>query len=395
MEDGYSPRELDAMFVMQTYARKPVTFVRGQGMRLYDDTGKEYLDFLSGIGAVSMGHAHPTVTAAICEQARKLLHVSNLFYVENRGELAAAIDELLGFGWRTFFANSGAEANEGAIKLARKWAGTHKPGAYKVVSALRSFHGRTLATLAATGQPSKQAAFAPLPAGFLHVPLNDLSAMRAAIDDETVAVLLECIQGEGGVWPCDPEYLTGVRALCDETNTLLVLDEVQTGFFRTGTPFAFQGYDVEPDIVTMAKGMGNGVPIGAFSARDAVAVSFDRGDHGTTFGGSPLVCAASLATIQAMLDEEIEDNVAAVGAYFRGRLSEVSGVTGVRGRGLMLGVTLAHPVAQKVVDAALEKGLVFNAVGEYILRFLPPLVCTNDDVDTLMQELAYLIESAV
>lgn len=390
---GLHAIELDDAYVMRTYARKPVTFVRGDGMRLYDDEGREYLDFVSGIGAISVGHANPAVAAALCEQAGRLLHVSNLYHVEHRGELARHISELLGGGFRVFFANSGAEANEGAIKLARRWGARHKSGAARVVSTLGSFHGRTLATLAATGQPEKQQAFAPVPEGFVHVPLNDIVALEAAVDGSVAAVLLECIQGEGGVWPCDPAYLEAARRICDETGTLLMVDEVQTGCFRTGSAFAFQGYGIEVDVVTMAKGMGNGVPIGAFAARDDVASALGIGEHGTTFGGNPLVCAASRAAFAEMDRLDVGANACAVGEYLADRLGDLDQVVEVRGRGLMRGVTLSRPVAGAVVDAALAEGLVLNAIGTDILRFLPPLICTNREVDTLIDILSRLLET--
>lgn len=390
---GLHAIELDDAYVMRTYARKPVTFVRGDGMRLYDDEGREYLDFVSGIGAISVGHANPAVAAALCEQAGRLLHVSNLYHVEHRGELARHISELLGGGFRVFFANSGAEANEGAIKLARRWGARHKSGAARVVSTLGSFHGRTLATLAATGQPEKQQAFAPVPEGFVHVPINDIVALEAAVDGSVAAVLLECIQGEGGVWPCDPAYLEAARRICDETGTLLMVDEVQTGCFRTGSAFAFQGYGIEVDVVTMAKGMGNGVPIGAFAARDDVASALGIGEHGTTFGGNPLVCAASRAAFAEMDRLDVGANACAVGEYLADRLGDLDQVVEVRGRGLMRGVTLSRPVAGAVVDAALAEGLVLNAIGTDILRFLPPLICTNREVDTLIDILSRLLET--
>ncbi|NTU90164.1 MAG: aminotransferase class III-fold pyridoxal phosphate-dependent enzyme, partial [Actinobacteria bacterium] len=306
--------ELDKTYVMQTYGRKLIEFVRGSGMRLYDSNGAEYLDFLSGIGAVSMGHCHPAVTAALVEQAQKLLHVSNYFYVENRGELAREISYLLerndadalgntGSTWRTFFANSGAEANEGAIKLARRWGNEHKGGATSIVTAKRSFHGRTLAALFATGQENKQEAFLPPVSGFAHVPLNDIDALeeelRNPTEGDVVALMLECVQGEGGVWPCTEEYMQAARALTLEMGMLLIIDEVQTGFYRTGKPFAFQHFGIVPDVVSIAKGMGNGAPIAGVCATDEIAMAFRPGDHGSTFGGGPLVCAASLATLRA------------------------------------------------------------------------------------------------
>lgn len=385
---------LESQYVMGTYLRKPVEFVRGEGMLLWDSEGREYLDFHSGVGAVSMGHCQPSVTDAVRDQIETLVHVGNYFYVENRGELAREIDALLGGGWKTFFANSGAEANEGAIKVARRWAKQHKPGAYKVVTANGSFHGRTLATLAATAQPAKQDTFQPLPDGFLHVDLNDIDALEAIVDETVCGVLLEPIQGESGVWPCEPEYLRAVRRICDEKGALLIFDEVQTGYFRTGTAFAWQGYGVVPDVVAQAKGMGNGYPIGAFSARGVAADVLGPGDHGTTFGGSPVVCAASLATIRSMQETDIAKHVRIVGDYLRSALESLPGVTSVRGAGLMVGATLERPVAVEVVDAALERGFVLNSVGADILRFLPPLICTIGDVDTLIGTLATLIEEA-
>jgi acetylornithine/N-succinyldiaminopimelate aminotransferase len=407
---------LDTAYVMQTYARRPVLFVSGSGMRLYDDEGREYLDFVSGIGAVNLGHAHPAITRAICVQASRLVHVSNLYYTEHRGELAEKIATLLEgqkagaaspvpnaasapTGWRLFFANSGTEATEGAVKLARRWASTHKPGAYVVVTAERSFHGRTLAALAATVQPSKQEAFEPLPAGFVHVPLNDIEALDAMVDETVAAVFLEVVQGEGGVWPCTAEYLEAARRICDGRHCLLMIDEVQTGFFRTGPAFAFQGMAIVPDVVTLAKGMANGVPIGAVAARGSAAVALKPGDHGSTFGGGPLATAAGLATVDALVEEGVGENAMAVGDYLRAGLSEIADRTGsiadVRGRGLMVGISLKEPIAGDLVTTALEKGVVLNNIGTDIVRFLPPLVCTRADVDTLLAVLSDILSGGV
>jgi len=388
-------RSVDAEFVMQTYGRKPVMFVRGEGMRLYDDSGREYLDFVSGIGAVNLGHAHPAVTAALCEQAGKLVHVSNLFYVEHRAELAGDIVGLLGGGWKVFFSNSGAEAVEGAIKLARKWAGEHKPGAYKIVSLERSFHGRTLAALAATGQASKQEAFAPMPEGFVHVPPNDIAALAAAVDGSVAAVLLEVVQGEGGVWPLSAEYLSAARSICDVHGCLLMLDEIQTGFFRTGPAFAHQAFGITPDVITVAKALANGLPVGGFVARDAVAAALKPGDHGSTFGGGPAICAAGRATIAALIDEDLGSNALASGAYLQDglwALAETTGaITDVRGAGLMVGVTLVEPIAAEVGTISLERGIVLNTIGTNILRFLPPLVCGKPEIDTLLDTLSDIL----
>ena len=391
-----SATELDARTIMQTYARKPVLFVRGDGMRLYDDAGTEYLDFVSGIGAVNLGHAHPAVTAALCEQAAKLTHVSNLFYVEHRAQLAEEVEHLLsGDGWRMFFANSGTEAIEGAIKLARRWAGTHKPGAFKVVTLERSFHGRTLAALAATGQPSKQEAFEPMPEGFVHVPANDIPALLSAVDDTVAAVMVEVVQGEGGVWPLSAKYLSAVRSVCDERDALFIADEVQTGFFRTGPAFAHQAFDVVPDVITVAKALGNGLPIGGILARGSAAEALQPGDHGSTFGGGPAICAAARATVSALVSERLGDNAAASGEYLTQRLNELvatGAVSEVRGAGLMVGVTLAEPHAARAAALALERGIVLNNIGTDILRFLPPLVCGKTEIDTLISVLSDILD---
>ena len=387
---------LDARFVMHTYGRKPVMFVRGEGMRLFDDEGREYLDFVAGIGAVNLGHAHPAVTAAVCEQAAKLVHVSNLFYVEHRAELAEDVVRLLGGEWQMFFANSGTEAVEGAIKLARRWAGEHKPGARTVVTLERSFHGRTLAALAATGQPSKQEAFAPMPAGFVHVPANDIEALDRAVDETVAAVMVEVVQGEGGVWPLSPEYLAAVRRICDERGALMIADEVQTGFFRTGPAFAHQAYGVTPDVVTVAKALANGLPIGGVLARGEAASALKPGDHGSTFGGGPVVCAAGRATIAALVAEELGGNAAEMGAYLQSglvALGETSGaIADVRGAGLMVGVSLSKPIAAEIGARALQRGVVLNNIGADILRFLPPLVCGKPEIDTLLSMLSDIID---
>lgn len=398
--------ELEEKYLMHTYGRKPVEFVRGSGMKLYDDEGGEYIDFLSGIGVTSMGHNHPAVVRAIKEQADKLLHVSNYYYVEHRGELARELSVLLeqnpadalgntGSTWRTFFANSGAEANEGAIKLARHWGHTHRDGATTIVTAKRSFHGRTLAALFATGQEWKQDPFLPPVSGFLHTELNDIDALKHLLEgpesDGIVAVMLECVQGESGVWPCTDEYLRAARELTLAHHMLLIIDEVQTGMYRTGKPFAFQNYGIVPDIVSVAKGMGDGAPIAGFCATDTVASELSPGEHGSTFGGSPLVCAASLATLEAFRSEKIWDNVAEVGGYMRAKLTDLPHVREVRGKGLMLGMDLDLPIAVQVVNRALDEGFVLNSTGEHTLRFLPPLICAKSDVDALVDMLKRII----
>src|SRR6202789_841036 len=335
---------------MRTYADPPATFVRGQGTLLYDADGKAYLDFITGLAVVSLGHAHPAVADAVAEQARTLTHVSNLYGNALGPEVARTIDRLINgatghAGGQVFFTNSGAEANECALKLARRWAGG---GRYVVISADNSFHGRTLATLTATGQPEKQAPFVPLPEGFVHVPYDDLAALERALAPATVAaVLLEPLQGEGGVMVPSSDYLGAVRALCTERNALLMLDEVQTGLGRTGHWFAFQAQGLEPDVVTMAKALGNGMPVGACWARAEVAAAFGPGDHGSTFGGQPLALAAARATLAVMEAEDVCGRARTQGARLAEGLAKLPGVVSVRGAGLLLAAQLREPVAKE------------------------------------------------
>ncbi len=365
--------------LMRTYADPPVVFVRGQGSRLWDEDDNEYLDFLSGLAVTSLGHAHPAVAAAIAEQARTLLHVSNLYGTRPQREVAATLDRLVGGGGRVFFANSGAEANECALKLARKWGGH---GRYAVVSAYGSFHGRTLATLHATGQPSKHEAFQPLPEGFRHVAWRDIDALRAAVDPSVAAVLLEPVQGEGGVNPAGAEYLTAVRELCDERGMLMILDEVQTGLGRTGRWFAHQHDGVRPDVVTMAKALGNGVPIGACWAREDVAAAFVPGDHATTFGGQPLAAAAAAATLAVMEAEDAPGRAARQGARLSAGLAELPGVRAVRGAGLLVAAELEEGKGAAAVTAeSLGAGLIVNAVTPSALRLAPSLLVSDDEID--------------
>jgi len=377
---------LDAAHVMQTYARLPVAFVRGEGTRLWDSEGREYLDFLGGLAVVALGHAHPEVADALAEQARTLLHVSNLYYNDVQPRLAAELDGLLGGGGRVFFANSGAEANECAIKLVRRYGQKHGvPHTYHVVSALNSFHGRTLTTLAATGQPVKQAAFQPMPPGFWQVPYGDMAALEEQaerFEGKLAAVMLEVVQGEGGVWPAPPGYLEAVRALCDRVGALLILDEVQTGLGRTGKWFAFEHSGIRPDVVTMAKALGNGVPIGACWATAEAATGFDAGDHATTFGGQPLAARAALTTLQVMQREDVPGRAARAGARLAEGLAATPGVDSVRGLGLLLAAELAPGLDSKAVAAGcLDAGLVLNAVTPTALRFEPPLLVTDDEID--------------
>jgi acetylornithine/N-succinyldiaminopimelate aminotransferase len=374
---------LDAEHVMQTYGRLPVAFVRGEGTRLWDSEGKEYLDFLSGLAVTSLGHAHPEVAEAIAEQARTLLHVSNLYYNDVQPRVAERIDALLGGTGRVFFCNSGAEANECAIKLARRYGQKHGGRErYHVVSAYGSFHGRTLTTLAATGQPQKQETFQPLPGGFRQVSFNDLDALGVALDERVAAVMLEPVQGEGGVNPATSEYLHAVRRLCDEREALLVMDEVQTGLGRTGRWFGFQHSGVQPDVVTMAKALGNGVPIGACWARAEVADAFAAGDHATTFGGQPLAARAALAVLEVMERENVPARAERAGVRLTGALATIDGVAEVRGAGLLIAAELAPGRdAKAVAQACLDLGLVVNAVTPTALRFAPSLLVTDDEID--------------
>ena len=375
---------------MDTYPPAPVTFVRGDGARLWDANDKPYLDFLSGLAVTSLGHAHPEVAAALCDQAHTLLHVSNLFGTTVGPEVAATLDRLIGGpDGRVFFCNSGAEANECAIKLARKWAG---PGRYAVVSAYGSFHGRTLATLHATGQPQKHEPFQPLPEGFRHVAWDDLDALDASLDASRVAaVLLETVQGEGGVNPASSAYLQGVRRLCDERGCLLMLDEVQTGLGRTGRWFGFQHFGIEPDVVTMAKALGNGVPIGACWARDDVAAAFVPGDHATTFGGQPLATAAARAVLDVMQREDVPARATAAGERLTKALESIPAVERVRGLGLLLAAELDGRASREVATAALDAGLIVNPVTESALRLAPPLLVTDDEIDEAVAILTDLL----
>jgi predicted acetylornithine/succinylornithine family transaminase len=376
--------------LMNTYPPAPVTFVRGSGSRLWDEDGREYLDFLSGLAVTSLGHSHPAVAEALCNQAQTLLHVSNLFGTLPQRDVAATLDRLVNAGGgRVFFCNSGAEANEAAIKLARRWAG---PGRHVVVSAYGSFHGRTLATLHATGQPSKHEPFQPLPEGFRHVAWRDHDALAGAIDPSVAAVLLEPVQGEGGVNPAGPDYFRAVRKLCDERGILMMVDEVQTGLGRTGEWFGFQHYGIRPDVVTVAKALGNGVPIGACWAREDVAAAFVPGDHATTFGGQPLATSAARAVLQVMQDEDVPARARLAGAHLTEALSKVPGVKEVRGVGLLLAVELeTGTAAARVAAAALEGGLVVNAVTASAIRLAPSLLVTEPEMDEAVNILGLAI----
>ncbi|SFR05112.1 acetylornithine transaminase [Desulfoscipio geothermicus] len=380
--------QLSDQYVMHTYGRIGLAPVRGEGARLWDADGREFLDFVGGIAVNSLGHCHPAVVRAIQEQAARLMHVSNLYYIEPQARLAELLVQNSCCD-RVFFCNSGAEANEGAIKLARKWAKKqHGADKYEIITAEKSFHGRTLAAITATGQPKYQQGFEPLPPGFKYVPFNDPDALERAIGPHTCAVMLEPVQGEGGVYAAASEYLAGVRELCDRNGLLLVFDEVQCGLGRTGEFLAYQHYDVEPDIITLAKALGGGFPIGAMLAKETVAAAFAPGDHATTFGGNPLACAAGLAAMQTMLGDGVMQNCRAVGAYFKEKLQDLARkydfIKEVRGLGLLLGMELNRPGGD-IVNRCREKGLLINCVNNNVLRFTPPLVIGTEEVDRALE----------
>ena len=371
---------------MPVFGAPQVMFERGQGTQLWDVNGKRYLDFLCGIAVTSLGHSNPVVAAAISHQANTLLHVSNFFANPVATQTALMVDKLLsnasgedaGYG-QVFFCNSGAEANEAGIKLARKFGGR---GKHVVVSALGSFHGRTLAALAATGQPEKHEPFAPMPEGFRHVVFNDIASLEAALDDSVAAVLLETIQGEGGVVPASVEYLQAARKMCTDRGILLMIDEVQTGFARTGKWFGFEHAEIKPDVVMLAKAMGNGMPIGALWASQKIASVFKPGDHGSTYSGTALATAAARATMQLMIDMNAPEVVMQKGTELTAKLRTIDGVVDVRGRGLLLAAELSPDLdAKKIALQLLDKGLVVNGVTSHALRLAPPFTVSSEEID--------------
>ena len=376
--------KLTEKYVARTYARFPVALVRGKGTRVWDANGKEYLDFVAGIAVVSLGHSHPAVVRAIERQARKLIHVSNLYHIAPQSELARELCRH-SFANRVFFCNSGAEANEAAIKLARRYGGERLGGKYEVLSVHNSFHGRTLATLTATGQEKVRAGYDPLPPGFRQVPFNDLRSMEEAIDERTTAaILVEPIQGEGGVVIPDKDYLQGLRELCDRKNILLIFDEVQVGMGRTGKLFAYEHYGVEPDIMTLAKALGGGFPLGAMLAREEVARSFGPGTHASTFGGNPLACSVGLAVLQTLLQGGVLKNCVKMGKFLFHGLQELQRrfpiIREVRGKGLIIGMELERE-GSKIVDDCLREGLLINCTAHKVLRFIPPLTIGKKDIE--------------
>ena len=376
-------QELEQQLYMRIIKRLPVTLARGKGARVWDTEGKEYLDFVAGSAVNSLGHCHPVVIEALTEQVQILIHTSNIFYTVPQVQLAKLLVDNSCLD-RVFFCNSGAEANEGAIKLARRYGKLHLNGAYEIITTFGSFHGRTLATVAATGQDKHQQPYIPLPDGFIHVNYDDIKAIKAATTNRTCAVMVEPIQGEGGVNVPDDKYLKKVRAWCDEKGILLILDEIQTGIGRIGSLFGYEQYGVEPDIMTLAKGLGGGVPIGAVLAKERASV-FVPGDHGSTFGGNPLVCAAGLATLKFIIDNDLPSQVKRTGQYLVAGLEKLKAkfdfIVEIRGRGLLLALKFTDNIAEEMVLACLKEGLLVNPVKPDALRFMPPLIITEKDVD--------------
>ena len=386
---------LSDQYLMSTYKRFPVVLTRGLGVHVWDNDGKEYLDLVGGIAVCALGHSHPRVVEAVKRQVEILTHVSNLYHIENQILLARLLVENSCLD-KAFFCNSGAEANEAAIKLARKYASGKTPGKYELITMKDSFHGRTLATVTATGQDRFHAGFEPLPEGFRYVPYNDLAALEAAVTDRTCGVMVEPVQGEGGVIVAQPGYLQGVRKICDEKGLLMIVDEVQTGIGRTGTLFACEEADVVPDMITLAKALGNGFPIGVLLASQEVAAAFVPGSHGSTFGGNPLATAAGIAVLETLFDEGIIENCCRVGEYFLQRLGGLkeknSRIRDVRGKGLLLAVELTVPGADVVVEC-MKRGLLINCTGGNVLRFVPPLILTKSDVDKAVGILSEVLEA--
>lgn len=379
-------------YLFNTYNRFPVVLVKGRGAKVWDSEGKEYLDFLGGVAVNILGHCHPKIVVAIQKQAQRLIHVSNFYHIEPQIKLAKLLVRN-SFADKVFFCNSGAEANEAAIKLARKYSKEfYGEERYEIISTINSFHGRTLASLTATGQEKFQKGFEPLVPGFKHIPFNDINALKTAVSSQTCAVILEPIQGEGGVKLPSDDYFKNVRQICDENNLLLILDEVQTGMGRTGKLFAYEHYGIKPDIMTLAKGLGGGVPIGALLATEKTASVFQPGNHASTFGGNPLVCASAIATLEAILEDGyILDHCKRTGRYFREQLLELKVrypkiVVDVRGKGLMVGMELAID-GTSFVKSCLERGFLINCTAGNVLRFTPPLIITEEDIDKLIDVL--------
>lgn len=389
--------EMDKKYYMNTFGNRiPVCFQYGKGINIWDTDGKKYYDLYAGVAVSALGHSHPALVKAIKEQAEKFIHCSSIYYIEAQAKLAKILVEN-SCADKVFFGNSGAEANEGAIKLAKMYAGKNgSPEKYEIITLINSFHGRTLTTIAATGQEKFQKPLLPLTPGFKHVPINDIGALKEAITDITCAVMVEPIQGESGVNLTTIQYMKDVRKLCDEKGLLLIFDEIQTGMGRTGKLFAYQQYGIEPDIFTLAKGLAGGVPIGAVCAKDNVAKAFAPGDHGSTFGGNPLACAAGLAVFETILKDHLVENAGDVGDYLIKRLQELAVkhnlISEVRGMGLMVGIQLSEEKAVEIKNKLMEKGFLVGSVGSSIIRVLPPLIITKQDIDLFIDALQVLCQ---
>ncbi len=383
-------------YLMNTYASLPVSFTHGEGAYLYDNDNQPYLDALSGIAVCSLGHAHPAVTEAITSQAKKLIHTSNLYQIPLQKQLAEKLCTLSSMD-KVFFSNSGAEANEAAIKIARLFG--HNKGYQQpvIITTHKSFHGRTLSTLSATGNPKIQAGFTPLVSGYVHVNYNDIDAIKTALSEnpQTVAIMLEPVQGEGGINIPDADYLPAIRELCNQNNVLMILDEIQTGMCRTGQWFSWQHQQAQPDIMTLAKALGNGVPIGACIAKGIAAETFTPGTHGSTYAGNPLVCAAALATIETMEKENLAQKASFLGNYFNQQLSNLlrntASVINIRTQGLMVGIELDRPCTE-LVKLALDKNLLINVTADKVIRLLPPLIISDKQADDIIATICELIQ---
>jgi acetylornithine/N-succinyldiaminopimelate aminotransferase len=387
-------QELAQKYMMNFIKRIPITFVKGQGLRLWDENGKEYLDYVGGWAADSLGHCHPVLAGALAEQAKTLIHISNAYYHPHLGKLAELLANNSCFD-KVFFSNSGAEANEGAIKLARRWGSLKLKGAFETITTYDSFHGRTMAMVAATGQSKMQNPYLPLPAGFVNVEYNNIDSIKKATTAKTCAVMVEPVQGEGGVHIPAVDYLKQLRSWCDEKGLMLIFDEVQTGMGRLGKLFGYQVFGIEPDVITLAKGIASGVPIGVIMARESHSV-FAPGEHGTTFGGNPLVCAAGYAVTKYIIDQKIPENANQMGQYLivklEGLKKKHTCISDVRGKGLLIGIEFSKDIAEAVMYACLEKGLVINHLKPNMLRVIPPLIITRYEVDEGMQILDAALE---
>lgn len=380
----------DAQDYLPVFARYKIVLDHGDGVYVYDTQGNKYIDFLGGIAVNVLGHNHKDLVKAVADQAGKMIHCSNLYYTQVQADAAEKLVKLSGLG-KVFFGNSGAEANEGAIKIARKYAHSIDADKSQIISAIHSFHGRTIATLTATGQPKYHEGFGPLPAGFDYVPYNDIEALEKLMSDKTAAVMLEPIQGEGGVHVPDVEYMQKVRQLCDKYNAVLIFDEIQSGMGRSGKFFAYENFGIKPDVVTLAKGLAGGVPIGAFIATDKVAAAFHAGDHGSTFGGNPLACAAANVVLDIVGQPSFLQHVVEMGDYMKSRLEAMQAkyptlIKEVRGMGLILGMELVKP-GRDIVNDCLGKGAIINCTAGNVLRFVPPLIVTKEHIDEVCDAL--------